>query len=778
MKLLSCFNFFLFVSIIHCKVIAQDTNYTISGYVRDSGTRAGLPGVMILISPRAEGTTTNAMGYYNLSVPPSDSAEITFSFVGYNTVKKVIAVKGDVQLDITLGEEAAEIKEVVVEGQRYKSVSDGADMSNIEIPIDQIKDVPTLMGEKDVLKTIQLMPGVQKGSEGTAGLYVRGGGPGENLFLLDNATVYNPYHLFGFFSSFNGDALKSVELIKGGFPARYGGRLSSVIDMEIRNGNNEKIHAEGGIGLIASRLTVEGPIKKGKSSFIVSGRRTYLDALMYPFLSSDTKGGYYFYDFNWKFNFDINPKNRIYLSGYFGRDKFFARFKDSYSDTRAWLRWGNTASTLAWDHIYNEKISSRTSLIYSNYIFDINNEEKDQNEVYKLRYISNVKDISLKHEYHIAASSSHSLKIGLISTLHTFKPEAVVYQEENFDNVNFDNKIRAVETSVYIQDIFKPVPRLTINAGIRLSSYITKDKKYLYPEPRITAGYKIRDDIAVKGGFAIMNQYVHQATSGGLGLPLDLWVPTAENIRPAQSRQLSLGLAKDFPGKNLVASLEGFYKRTNRSVGFKEGASFFLSEDMVEKTENSWKKNLTQGQGWSYGLEFLLHKRAGKFSGWIGYTLSWTQLQFDSVNFGKKFYARYDRRHDISLVGIYKLSDKVHLSATWVYGTGNAITIPNATFGGVMHNPGSSDIYSGRDLTDYGGKNEFRMKPYHRLDVGIKFIKKFPSGRERTWDLSIYNAYSRKNPYFYYMTAEGGKNVIKQVSLFPIIPSITYNFKF
>ncbi|GAL86043.1 TonB-denpendent receptor [Sporocytophaga myxococcoides] len=745
--------------------------------MRDAGTKAALPGVMILVSNGGEGTTTDAKGYYNLSVSPSDSAEITFSFIGYKTVKKVISVKSDVRLDISLGEEAAEIKEIIVEGKKYKSVSDGADISNIEIPIDQIKDVPTLMGEKDVLKTIQLMPGVQKGGEGTAGLYVRGGGPGENLFLLDNAIVYNPYHLFGFFSSFNGDALQRVELIKGGFPSKYGGRLSSVVDMEIRNGNNEKIHAEGGIGLIASRLTVEGPIKKGKSSFIVSGRRTYLDALMFPFLSSETKAGYYFYDFNWKFNFDINPKNRIYLSGYFGRDKFFAIFKDSYSDTRAWLKWGNTASTLAWDHIFNEKISSQTSLIYSNYIFDINNEEKYQDEVNKLRYCSNVKDISLKHEFNISASSSHSLKIGLISTLHTFKPEAVVYHEENFNDVNFDNKIRALESSVYVQDIFKPVPRLTINAGIRLSSYITKDKNYLFPEPRISAGYKIREDIAVKGGFAIMNQYVHQATSGGLGLPLDLWVPTSENIKPAQSRQLSLGLTKDFRGKNVVGSIEGFYKKTNRSVGFKEGASFFLSEEMVEKDKNSWKKNLTQGQGWSYGLEFLLHKKAGKFSGWIGYTLSWTQLQFDSVNYGKKFYARYDRRHDISLVSIYKFSDNVHFSATWVYGTGNAITIPNASYGGIAHNPGSS-TYGGRDLIDFGGKNEYRMKPYHRLDVGIKFIKKFSSGRERTWDLSIYNAYSRKNPYFYYMTAEGGRNVIKQVSLFPIIPSITYNFKF
>lgn len=763
---------------MYSNVVAQDTHYNISGYVRDVKTKSGLPGVMIQVSPGGNGTTTDTKGYYNLSVPPSDSTEIIFSFVGYSTVKKVIVVKADLRQDVSLSEEAAEMKEVIVEGKKYKSVSDGADISNIEIPIDQIKDVPTLMGEKDVLKTIQLMPGVQKGSEGTAGLYVRGGGPGENLFLIDNATVYNPYHLFGFFSSFNGDALKCVELTKGGFPAKYGGRLSSVVDMEIRNGNSEKIHAEGGVGLIASRLTVEGPIKKGKSSFIVAGRRTYLDALMYPFLPSDNKGGYYFYDLNWKFNFDINPKNRIYLSGYFGRDKFWARFKDAESNSIAWIRWGNTASTLAWDHIYNEKINSQTSLIYSSYVFDINIDEKYQADNFKLRYISNVKDISLKHEYNISASSRHSLKIGLISTLHTFKPEAVTYIETGFNGVKVDNKIHSVETSVYLQDIFKPVPRLTINAGVRLSSYITANKSYLFPEPRISAGYKITDNLAIKGGFAIMNQYIHQVTSGGIGLPLDLWVPTTDNIKPAQSRQIALGLAKDIPGKNLVCSIEGYYKKTNKSVGFKEGATFLLSEEPVEKDKSSWKKNLTQGQGWSYGMEFLLHKRAGKFSGWLGYTLSWTQLQFDSVNYGKKFYARYDRRHDISLVGMYKLSDKVHLSATWVYGTGNAITIPNAEYGGIEHNPGSNGSIGGNSLIDYGGKNQYRMKPYHRLDIGIKFIKKFPSGRERTWDLSIYNAYSRRNPYFYFVSTENGKNVIKQVSLFPIIPSITYNFKF
>jgi hypothetical protein len=680
-------------------------------------------------------------------------------------------------ISVELAPDESELNEVVLKGEQER-VSETPQMSIVSIPIQQIKDIPALLGEKDVLKVLQLMPGVKSGGEGTSGLYVRGGGPDQNLIILDDATVYNASHLFGFFSLFNGNALKSVELTKGGFPARYGGRLSSVVDMTMKDGHKEEFHGEGSIGLISSSLTLEGPIKKGKSSFIVSGRRTYLDLLVRPFLPANQKGGYYFYDLNAKINYNLSPKDRVYLSGYFGQDKFWAKdSSDPDYTTRVGLFWGNATSTVRWNHLFNDKVFSNLSLIYSNYNFVINAEEKETDNIFSLKYISRIRDFGAKYDIDFAASPKHNIKTGVLLLNHRFTPSAVVIRDDySGTNQNNRNAIDVLEGGVYVEDVFRPSARFSANVGFRASYFGYKNTHYFYPEPRASLAYHVKENLAIKASYAVMNQYLHLLSNTGAGLPTDLWVPSTDRVKPQQSQQVALGIAKDLPAQKLTLTVEGYYKHSRRVLGYKEGASFLLLDDPENASAVDWQNNVTQGQGWAYGGEFLLQKKEGKFSGWIGYTLSWTQLQFDELNFGKKFFARFDRRHDISLVGIYKPTEKITLSAIWVYGTGNAITLPLANYTADDRDPLGLNGNS-YQVSDYGQKNDFRMRSNNRLDFGIQFHKK-KTKHERTWELSVYNVYNRKNPFFYYISQENGQSVLKQVSIFGFIPSFAYRFKF
>ncbi len=593
--------------------------------------------------------------------------------------------------------------------------------------------------------------------------------------------------MFGFFSLFNGDALKTVELTKGGFPARFGGRLSSVVEMNMKDGHKEEFHGEGGIGLISSRLMVEGPLKKNKSSFLISGRRTYLDLISKPFMSDKEKSGYYFYDLNAKINYDFGRKNKIYLSGYFGEDKFFSRVKyqDNNGSNNSGFDWGNATATFRWNHLYNDKLFSNTSIIFSQYNFTIKIKERVDTSEYNLNYFSGIRDFSLKYDLDYLPSPQHSLKAGIISTFHRFRPSAIVIKGTQInENKSEIENIDVVESAIYIEDHFKPISGFQIIGGIRLSHFQSHNQLYLKPEPRISASFKLRKDFSIKASYARMNQYVHLLSNTGIGLPTDLWIPSTSKIEPQESQQVAIGIAKDIIDKDLAFTAESYYKKSDNIVGYKDGASFLIIEDTQSADRIGWEDNITTGEGWSYGFEFLLQKKKGRFSGWIGYTLSWTQLQFDSLNFGQKFFARYDRRHDISLVGIFKLNKQITISSTWVYGSGNAITLPQSTFQAVSRGLNGSPVwqYFG-SVTDYGIKNGFRMAPYHRLDVGIQFHKKKKRG-ERTWEFSLYNAYSRLNPFYYYIDYKYDVNsnerpsYLKQVSLFPIIPSISYNFKF
>ncbi|MBC5772513.1 TonB-dependent receptor [Pontibacter sp. KCTC 32443] len=767
--------------------VAQ-TRYTISGYVREKGSREQLIGVSIYQPGTTISTSTNTYGFYSITLPATDSVKLAFGYLGYKQEIRTIALNKHVELNIDLQQLETSLKEVEVVAERVEKVSQTVEMSKIEVPVSQIKNIPMLLGEKDVMKVLQLMPGVQKGSEGNSGIYVRGGGPDQNLIILDDATVYNASHLFGFFSLFNGDALKSVELTKGGFPARYGGRLSSVIELNMKDGNKEELHGEGGIGLISSRLMLEGPLKKGKSSFLISGRRTYADILARPFMPVDGKAGYYFYDLNTKVNYDFGRKNKLYLSGYFGQDRFYYRNKEDDSETDGGVNWGNATGTLRWNHLFNERLFSNTSLIFSRYRFNITAEESDEeNGNFDLNYFSGIQDVALKSDFDFLPNPQHSIKVGVQSTFHMFTPSALVLKDSEIkESKDHKESINSVESSVYVEDTYKPSPKFRVNAGFRLSHFASENKNYIMPEPRLSAAYNIFDDLAVKASYARMNQYVHLISNTGIGLPTDLWVPTTDRVAPQRSQQVAVGIAKDFIEKDLALTVEGYYKKSDNIIGYKEGASFLMIDDPETADEVSWEDNITAGQAWSYGLEFLLQKKVGRFSGWAGYTLSWTQHQFDSVNYGKKFYARYDRRHDISLVGIYELRENITLSGTWVYGTGNAVTMPIGSYSDNSHKPSKYEIewysYYYNKAVDYGERNSSRMAAYHRMDVGIQFHKKKKWG-ERTWEISFYNAYNRKNPFFYYISEEykDGERTeakLKQITLFPIVPSFSYGFKF
>lgn len=754
---------------------------TISGTITEKGSGETLPGVVIFCDSLNLGSSSNAYGFYSLTLPQGEW-KVTYRLIGYQQMTISVENTQSLRKDIELVKEEVTLSEVTVSGERKESVAEESRMSTIDIPIDQIKKIPALFGEKDVLKVIQLMPGVQKGSEGSSGFYVRGGGPDQNLIILDDAVVYNANHLFGFFSIFNGDALKSVELVKGGFPARYGGRLSSVLDMQLKDGNKEQLHGEAGIGIISSRMTLEGPIRKGKSSWIVSGRRTYIDALIYPFLPRDEKGGYFFYDFNAKVNFILNDKNRLYVSGYFGKDKFYFRTnsEDNSSESGSFL-WQNATATARLNHIIGDKAFSNTSLVFSKYNLQLRVTDKQSNgDEFDLRFLSGIRDWTLKHDIDVIPNSRHHIKLGAQVTYHRFTPSATVVRSTDAFEARFEDEIYdCFENGIYIEDDWKITSRLKANYGARLSHFNMGKTHYFGGEPRASLRYMLREDMSVKMSYAIMNQYLHLLSNTGVGLPTDLWVPATERVRPQQSNQLAIGLAKDIAQPRLSVTLEGYYKTMSNVIGYKEGASFLSVGDFGGEQDLTWQDNVTSGNGLSYGAELLVQRKTGKLSGWVGYTLSWTTLQFDELNNGEPFFARFDRRHDLSIVGIYELRENLTISATWVYGTGQAITLPLAEYQTVPHDPLLTSVFTYSNYSiDYGSKNSFRMAPYHRLDIAARWSKKLPRC-ERTFELGVYNAYNRRNPFFYNInTRNDGSNYLSQVSLFPILPSVSWSFKF
>jgi hypothetical protein len=623
------------------------------------------------------------------------------------------------------------------------------------------------------MKAIQLLPGIQAGSEGSSGLYVRGGGPDQNLILLDGVPVYNASHLFGFFSVFNADAIKNVEVIKGGFPAHYGGRLSSVIDISMKDGDKSQVHGEGGIGLIASRLTLEGPIQKGKSSFMISGRRTYIDILAKPLMNDeDGDVGYYFYDLNGKVNFKLGNKDHIYFSGYFGNDKFYAnQDNDDFgytNESRTGLRWGNITAVGRWNHEFAPKLFGNLTTYYSRYQFLISSTENStsfgSNEQFLLKYSSGIDDIAVKYDFDYLPGANHFIKTGISYVSHTYTPGAlqtkIAASYENFDTTLGNAKTFAGEIEAYAEDDIRISSKLKANLGVHWTGFTVRNTFMNAIQPRASLRYLINDNLSAKASYVQMNQFIHLLTNSSIGLPTDLWVPVTDKVPVQTSHQVAGGLAYTH-NTGIEVSVEGYYKLMDNVIEYKEGASFF-------NTVTNWEDKIETGTGKSYGAELFLQKKKGRFTGMLGYTLSWTTRQFDNLNNGEEYPYRYDRRHDIKIAGVYSLTPKIELSADWVYGTGNAITMPIGIAQG--YNYGAIEVY--------GKRNDYRMGAYHRGDVSIKF-KKVKKRWERAWILSAYNVYNRYNPFYIRRDINVfGYPTFTQISLFPVIPSISYQFKF
>src|SRR5215204_746558 len=766
--------------VIGTLVVTAQNRYTISGYIRDSLSQETLIGASITISGHGKGINSNQYGFYSITLPEG-TYPVVVSFVGYHSQQSTISLNGNTVLNFSLLQRSV-LEEVVVSSRRRDGNVENAQMGRIDLSMNQIRSIPVIFGEVDILKTMQLLPGVRNAGEGNTGLYVRGGGPDQNLIMLDDAIVYNTGHLFGFFSIFNSDAIKNTSLIKGGMPAQYGGRLSSVLDVAMKDGNMNKFQVDGGIGLIASRLSLQGPIKKDKASFMVSARRTYVDAIAKPFIkkTSDFYGsGYFFYDLNAKVNHKFSEKDRLYLSGYFGRDVFdFNNVKRSF---RSNIPWGNSTASLRWNHVFNKRLFANTTAVYNNYKFKF---AAAQNN-FELSLASGIRDLNLKSDFDYYPLPQHKIKFGGLYTYHKFIPnvlsgkqDSVIFQPNN------ETEKYASEFAVYVQDDWEISDKIKINYGIRYTTFTqigpytkyTRDvdgnkldstvyksfepvKTYGGFEPRITVRYALNDETSIKAAVNRNYQYIHLVSNAGSTLPTDLWVPSTYIVKPQISWQYTAGLFKNFVENKYETSVEIYYKQMKNQVEYAEGYTPSLKDPEDE---------FVFGDGWSYGAEFFINKTRGKLNGWIGYTLSWTYRKFQQLNSGEKFPARYDRRHDMSIVVNYDPGKKWRFGAVFVYGTGAATTMPERFY-----------IIEGVLTQEFSKVNQYRLDPYHRLDLSATYtpVPKKKKKVQSSWVFSIYNVYCRYNPYFIYFDQTGSpyngtlKVEARQVSLFPILPS-------
>jgi hypothetical protein len=794
----------------------SQNKYTISGSIEDNSSGEKLISASVYDIASSKGSISNTYGFYSLTLSEGE-VELFASYVGYKNEKEVLYLNKDTIINFRLEIENL-LDEVTIVSQKTTKIEKKTQMSQIDVQVSQIEKIPSLLGEVDVLKTLQLLPGVQGGTEGLNGVYVRGGSPDQNLIVLDGVPVYNVSHLMGFLSVFNTDAIKNVTLTKGGFPARYGGRLSSVIEINMKEGNNQEFHGEGAIGILSSRLTLEGPLVEDQTSFMISGRRNYIDIIAKPFIKKAAKKDgnkydfkAYFYDLNAKINHKLNDKHTIFASAYLGSDVFGAsntyNYNEGYDKTDGGIDWGNIIAALRWNYKINNKLFANTTFTHSRFKFDFNvgnewsyiehvtNEdgetvEKQKVEKFSSKYLSGIYDWAGKIDFDYIPNPNHYIRFGASNTYHTYNPGALSvkggYNEDDEFNFN-QKKMYSNEYYAYIEDDLS-IGALKANLGFHLSGFLIGDKGYIYPQPRLGLRYLISDKWSLKASYATMAQYINLLTNESIGLPTDLWVPSTTKIKPQTSWQAAIGTATTF-NDEIEFSIETYYKKMENVISYKEGASFY-------DINSIWEDKITQGNGTAYGAEFLLQKKRGKTTGWIGYTLAWNNRQFDEINSGKEYPYKFDRRHDIEIVVSQKITDNITLSGTWVYGTGNAITLAEASYIGDYEtyeidydNDGTIDDTS----TDYnninilGEKNSYRMPAYHRLDLGVEFLKKTSWG-ERAWNFSVYNAYNRRNPFYVYLGREyhynphTGEDTVKktyrQISLLPIIPSLSFRLKF
>ncbi|MDX2172094.1 MAG: TonB-dependent receptor [Bacteroidota bacterium] len=794
-------------------------NFSISGTLKDASNGETVIGATIYLKEVNKFATTNQYGFYSLSAPKGNYT-LQFSYITFKTIEQQINLDKNLTINFSFSPAENNLKEVEVTTKAGNENVKTTQMSAVQLDMAEIRKIPAFMGEVDILKTIQLLPGVKNAGDGNTGFYVRGGGPDQNLILLDEAPIYNASHLLGFFSVFNGDAIKNVTLFKGGMPAQYGGRLSAVLDISMKDGNNQKFEVEGGIGLISSRITVQGPLVKNKGSFIVSARRTYIDVLAAPFIDkSDFKGTrYYFYDLNAKFNYILNDKNRIFLSGYYGKDRF--SFTDNESNFKTKIPWGNASACLRWNHIYNTKLFANMSASFTNYDFSFSALQEDFEATIK----SGITDYSLKYDINYFPNSRHTVKAGVHYIYHIFTPTNVsAKQGETVFDLGKKIQLFSHELAAFVSDDWDITQNIKLNAGLRFGNFTqvgafnryVKDftgkivdtvsykknqvvSNYNGLEPRLSVRFALNPTTSIKASYTRNFQYVHLASLSSVSLPTDVWMPCTEVIKPQLSNQYAMGFFKNFKENVFETSVELYYKTMANQIDFKEGAQ--PSDNVYDNPDNGF----TFGKGWAYGAEFFIKKRTGKFTGWIGYTLSWTWRQFEDINYGQKFLAKYDRRHDASLVLVYDATAKWNFGLVFVYGSGNRGTLPNGFF-----------LYQGSLSNDYGLRNSYKFVDYHRMDLNatytpdrkaklekrklalvehyikegkdtssIQVSKKWTKNFTNSFTLSVFNVYNRYNPYFIYLTRSGDftdgtlQVGAKQVSLFPILPSFTWNFKF
>lgn len=774
MKLISFILFFGFL----VNSYSQE-NYTLSGHVTNGSSGEELIGATVkaTVDNKMVGAVTNAYGFYSLTLPAGIHI-VKYSFVGFEPLYDTIDFSGNLKHDIAISESSV-LNTVVVTSENLNDNISNTNMSVEKLDIGQIRKMPALLGEVDVIKAIQLLPGVATVGEGGSGFYVRGGGVDQNLILLDEANVYNASHLLGFFSVFNPDIVKDVQLYKGGIPAQYGGRLSSVLDIRMIDGNFKKFTLDGGIGTISSRLTVGGPIVKDKGSFVVSGRRTYADIFLKLSKQENLKNNrLYFYDFNAKANYKLNENNRIYLSGYGGRDVF--EIKDAFT-----MNWGNTSLAFRWNHVFNDKLFSNTTATYSNYDYFLS--EPTGSEAFEWR--SNIQDYYLKEDLSYFANGNNTFKVGGLVAYHAIDPGIAVGVDSSILEEFRVPKNYGMEYAAYVSHEWKIGTRFRTTYGLRFSAFQNIGETTVFGfndnyevidttayaawktyntnwglEPRIGMTYILNETSSIKASYNRTIQYIQLASNGTASSPLDIWFMASPNVKPQMADQFALGYFQNFKEGTYQTSVELYYKNIQNSIDFEDHATLLLNPYL--------EGELRTGRAWSYGAEFLIKKTKGKFTGWLGYTLSRSQKQIDEINDGKAYFAKYDKTHDLSLILAYDFNAQFSISSNFIYGTGAAVTMPVGKY-----------EYMGMQIPIYSDRNAKRMPDYHRLDFAFTYKRKEKEGRRwrDEWVLSVYNVYNRANAYsinFKEDAANPGNTKAEMLYLFGIVPSITYNFHF
>lgn len=805
-------SFLIFILSAFC--LQAQTKHTVSGYITDISSKETLIGATILDLKSGRGTITNEYGFYSITLPDGP-VEFRTGYVGYKPVVIPFTLYKDTIINIDIPTIDA-LNEVTIFGNREVLGVRGSQMSAIDIPIEQIKAVPAMFGETDVLKALQLLPGVQAGAEATAGLYVRGGNPDENLLLLDGVPVYNVNHMFGMFSVFNPDAIKNVTLYKGSFPAHYYGRLSSVVDIRMKDGDLNQYHGNASVGLVSSKINLEGPIIKGKTSFNISARRTYSDILLnsaiwlnkqFDFANTDDLSmGYYFYDLNLKLNHKFNDNDRLYVSWYSGDDDIYFNYRSSdgaYKEkTRLNWRWGNTVAAIRWNHVLGPKLFMDVSANYTQYRhkMGIHIKEDDKANNYKgsmgINMKSGIYDASFRSDFHWSPSSGQDIRFGGSYTHHKFTPDVMelsMNSRETMDNDSVQTNdfnqtfgsrhIVAHEYQLYAEDDIELTDVIKFNIGAGYAGFSVNNRYYNSLEPRLSARFLVTDELSVKTGYAYMTQYVHLLSNNVINLPTDLWVPVTDKVEPEHSHQWALGAAYSVDGL-ADFTLEGYYKQMDNLLEYKEGSTYMSGD-------TDWQNKVPMGKGWSYGLELMAQRSVGRLNGWIAYTWNKSQRKFDRpgmvINGGRTFDAKYDRRHKLDITCNYKFSDRFDMSATWLFETGNCGTIYTQYYDSELLADEKDEQYQyTTTLGYYENRNNFRLNPTHRLDLSFNWHRKLSERVNRTLNLSIYNAYNNRNPFLVYVYTDSyyrgdewvEERTLRQLTLFPILPTLSYSISF